>query len=97
MFLLLIPQGKITASVEYKGTMPVKDRVLYLQELIVNEYDHNDSRKSQIINQWLIDFVKRNMGTLVSGLLFEALSSCIGFIINGIRFVLGLFFPFFKS
>lgn len=93
----MIPEGKITTSIEYKRTMPIKDRVLELPTLILHEKESNSERIKQLIDEWLHSFLHKNTGTLISGVLFEALNSCIGLIIRAIRALLGLFFPFFQN
>jgi len=96
MILLLIPDGKITASIELYKLNPIKDRLLTMDALTIHEYCSSSESIKQQIDKWLHSLMNNNMGTLISGAIFEALSFCTSLIIRIIRNILGWIFPFLR-
>lgn len=93
MVLLMLPEGRITASAEFKRTKLLSERVLRLQELVLHEEQANGLRIAQIFHDWGMRVFTSNLGTLVSGALFEVLSACISLLFGAIKQLLGLFLP----
>jgi hypothetical protein len=51
----------------------------------------------KLFKDWSMKIFTSNLGTLVSGALFEVLSTCIGLLFGGIRQILAIFFPKLKE
>ena len=70
MLLMMLPEGRITATAEFKRTILLSERVLKLKELVLHEEQSNERRIEQIFKDWGTSVFKDNLGTLLSSALF---------------------------
>lgn len=83
MILLIVPSGiqgrssKVTLSVQLKSNKILTDRILHIKRLAFHEPECNSARISQIIKDWVMDILKDNMGTLVTGAFSEVICKCV--------------------
>jgi hypothetical protein len=93
MILLILPEGRITASAEIKRAKLLNERILKLATLVVHEEGSNAGRINRIVYDWAMQIFTNNLGTLLTGALFELVAACIGLFLGGIKQFLALFFP----
>lgn len=97
MILLLIPEGRLAATVEIKRATVIKEWTLKLPRLTIHELESNKKRSEQLVNDWISGFIHQNMGTIINGALFEALTACFSLITSILRTALSIPFPFLRN
>ena len=100
LILLMAPAGsnegrtsKITINVELKSQKILADRVLHIQKLMIHEPESNTARINQILKEWVMDLLKDNMGTLVTGAFSEVIFRCVELLFGAVQHLVGFFLP----
>jgi len=60
---------------------------------MIHEPECNTARINQIIKDWVIDILKDNMGTLVTGAFSEVICRCVELLFGAIQHTVGFFIP----
>ena len=99
LILLMAPVGnegkssKITINVELKSQKILVDRVLHIKKLTIHEPESNTARINQIVKEWVMDLLKDNMGTLVTGAFSEVIFRCVELLFGAVQHLVGFFLP----
>lgn len=89
--------SKLTINAELKGNKILTERILRIKQLKIHEPQDNSARINQIIQSWVMDILKDNMGTLVTGAFSEVIFKCVGLLFGTIRVIVGFFIPNMRS
>lgn len=85
--------SKITINVELKSQKILTDRMLHIKKLTLHEPESNTARINQIVKEWVMDILKDNMGTLVTGAFSEVICRCVELLFGAVQHTVSFFIP----
>ncbi len=102
--LVILPGGlmenqsfKIVVSAQLKNIKILNDRMLYLKGLTIHQVQGNQGRINQIVNDWVMQILKVNLGTLATGAFTQLISLCVMMLFGAVRHVFAFFLPALRN